>query len=58
MCESMYDYRYDRYEDTFKPIVIDKCDICQQDIHERETYYDILGTIICVECIKDFKMKG
>jgi hypothetical protein len=31
------------------------CDICNGSIYDGDEYYDVDGTIICEECIGDFK---
>ena len=36
-----------------KPILI--CDDCDNEIYTDEYYYDILGNIICEDCIENSK---
>lgn len=49
--DCMYEYRY---SDDYARVT-EHCDNCGNDIHESEEYFDIFGTVICQECILDFK---
>ncbi|RXM72699.1 hypothetical protein [Clostridium tetani] len=49
--ECMYDYRYE-FE---KVQITDNCCNCDCTICEGDEYYDIDGTILCEECIRDYK---
>lgn len=53
----MYDYRYDRYE-VYESEIVDKCSVCDCDIYEGETYYDIDGLILCEECLSTYRKEG
>jgi len=55
--DCMYDYRYDRYE-GYESEIVDKCSVCDCDIYEGETYYDIDGLILCEECLSDYRKEG
>lgn len=34
---------------------IDMCENCHGSIYDGEEYYDVDGTIICKQCMNDFK---
>lgn len=56
MPESTFLYEESYERETAKRA--DTCEICGFDIWEHEEYYDIFGTIICMDCIKDYKKGG
>ncbi|MBR2385258.1 MAG: hypothetical protein IKA99_06615 [Clostridia bacterium] len=39
----------------YKEQVADRCQCCDGDIMVGEEYYDIDGTIICEECIDEYR---
>lgn len=51
MIETMYDYRPERKLAR----IIDACENCGANIITGEEYYDIKGTVICEECIREYK---
>ena len=52
--DTMYDRRYENKV----AMVVDSCKDCDCDLHEGEEYYDIEGTILCVDCIEEYKKEG
>lgn len=42
-------------DDYYAKHVVDKCQYCNADIVEGEQYYDIMGVIVCEECIDAFR---
>lgn len=56
MSESTFLYEYSYERETAK--IADTCEVCGCDIWEHEEYYDIFGTIVCMDCIQDFKKGG
>ncbi len=35
-------------------VIFAYCDYCDEEIYEGETYYDIGGETICVDCLRAF----
>lgn len=38
-----------------EPETVCYCEICGSNIREGDEYYNVGGTIICEDCIRDFK---
>ncbi|WP_434302690.1 hypothetical protein [Clostridium botulinum] len=49
-----YDYRYE----APKVKIVDRCDICGNNIYEGDDYYYISHMNICNNCIDEFKKVG
>ena len=43
-------------EEYYRRKEVEMCEHCNGSIYDGEEYYNIDGTIICEECIDDFKM--
>lgn len=54
----MIDCMYDNRPERDIAMVVNSCKNCNCDLHEGEEYYDIEGTILCLECIEEYRKEG